>query len=392
MSEKRPFICYAAPSFAVANDFRFAHKQCPGLVEHGFRVCYFAQSGSDREEIMNGVEIIPLKKEKSKLKQALLPWKILPRLLKKKCDAYHLSNAEMMPIAILLKIITRRRIVFDFREDYVEFVKFKPYLKGPLGWLGVAVTRAMVWLICKSMDGVIFGDEGVQESYPEIPKSRWIIMHHFPLLSIFKPNHIPYRDRKYHLVYLGTMSETGGIFVMLEAIEKLKEKYPRIKVLLIGEPVVYIAERFYKFVEEKKLNDIITITGKVPYRQVPELLSQAKVGLIGLKNFVKFHKQSATKLFEYMTQAIPCVSVDLPPERRFMESGKHGFLVPIENPEAMADAVYKIITDDSLGEKMSGNAYEHLLENGYYAEKESDVLAEFYRSILGRSRRKLCED
>jgi glycosyltransferase involved in cell wall biosynthesis len=315
----------------------------------------------------------------------MVPWKILIKLLKQKCDAYHFSNAEMMPIALLLKVISRRRLVFDFREDYIEFVRLKPYFKGPLKWFAVSVTRMMVWLICKSMDGIIFGDEGVQESYPKVSKTRQMFIHHFPLLSIFKPNPISYTDRKYHLVYLGTMSETGGIFVMLGAISKLKQKFPQLKVLLIGEPVIYIADRFNKYIDDNKLNDTIIITGKTPYRNVPELLSQAKVGLIGLKDLPKFHKQSATKLFEYMSQSIPCVSVDLPPERRFMISGEHGFLVPPEDPDAMAEAVLKIISDDALGLEMARKANDHFLKQGYYAEKEIDKLADFYRNMLRRS-------
>jgi len=381
-------ICYVAPSFDFEIDYRFARKQCPGLVESGFDVNYFVQAEKDVD--FKGVKIVAIKREKNKFKKILLPWKLLIRLLRYPCDAYHLSNAEMLPIALILKLLTRRRVVFDFREDYIEYVRMKPYLKGPFKWFAVGTSRALVWLVCKSTDGVVFGDEGVMENYPSIPSKRRMIVHHFPLLSIFGPNPIPFRERKYDVVYLGTMSKTGGIFIMLEAVALLKKRCKNLKVLFVGQPVPYVEKQFYDFVREYELGDIIEVTGKVPYPRVPELLEQTKVGLIGLTNLWKFHKQSATKLFEYMAKGVPCVSVDLPPERRFMVSDQQGYFVPPEDPEAMADAIYKIVSDPELGERLSKNARDHLVRKGYYGEKETDSLAEFYNYILAQPRRRLC--
>lgn len=388
IAERMPRICYVAPSFDFENDYRFARKQCPGLVESGFDVDYFVQA--EKNVDFQGVKIVALKREQNKIKKMLLPWRLLVGLLKHPCDAYHLSNAEMLPIALILKLFTRRRVVFDFREDYIEYVRMKPYFKGPLKWFAVGVARALVWMVCKSLDGLVFGDEGVQESYPKIPSERQIFVHHFPLLSIFGPNPIPFQERKYDVVYLGTMSRTGGIFVMLEAVALLKKRYKKLKVLFVGQPVRYIEQQFYDFVREHELEDTIEVTGKVPYPEVPELLEQTKVGLIGLTNLRKFHKQSATKLFEYMAKGVPCVSVDLPPERRFMVSDQQGYFVPPEDPAAMADAIYKILSDTDLGERLSKNAREHLVEQGYYGENEKDILAEFYNYILAQPRRRLC--
>jgi len=386
--QKCRHICYVAPSFDFVDDYRFARKQCPGLVESGFDVSYFVQGEEDVD--FKGVKIIAIKPEKNKAKKVLLPWKLLVRLLRYPCDAYHLSNAEMLPIAVILKIFTRRRVIFDFREDYVEYTRLKPYFQGFLNPIVVGIAQAFVWTICKYMDGIVFGDEGVQENYTTIPGSRQTFVHHFPLLSIFKPNPIAFSDRKYDVVYLGTMSKTGGIFVMLEAMAILKKRNKDFKALLIGQPAVYVEDEFYKFVNENDLQDTVEITGKVPYEQVPELLNHAKVGLIGLTNLPKFHKQSAAKLFEYMTKGIPCVSVDLPPERRFMESGQQGYFVPTEEPEAMADAVYKILSDPEEGKRMSENARNHLVKQGYYGEKEMESLADFYNHILTRPRRRFC--
>lgn len=383
---RKPRICFVAPSFVLETDFRFAHKQCPGLAKHGFEVSYFVQSDLDE---FQGVRILGLNHEKSKFKKILAPWKLLGRLLRQPCEAYHFGTVEMLPVALVLKLLSRRRVVFDSHEDFVEFVRLKPYIKGVSEWILVQVARVLVWLACKSLDAVIFGDEGVEESYPPIPSDRRLLFHHFPLLSAFGPSPIAFADRKYDMVYTGPLSKWKGAFEMLECIRLLRDRCGSIRVLFVGEPVEYIKKDFYEFIREKNLEDSVEITGRVPYARVPELLDQCKVGLIALHDMEKFRRQSCTKLFEYMAKRIPCVSVDLPPERRFMVDGEHGLFVPPQDPEAMAEAVWKIISDPQLGDAMGERARGHLVERGYYAEKEMEDLVRFYEYILAQPRRSL---
>lgn len=102
----------------------------------------------------------------------------------------------------------------------------------------------------------------------------------------------------------------------------------------------------------------------------------------------KFQVNIATKMFEYMASGTPVVSVDLPPERRFIVEGKHGYLVTCEDDIAMAEAIHKILSDPDLGHEMSQNCRKDLLENGYYAEQEIYRLDEFY-GFLNANRKKI---
>lgn len=384
-TNSRGSICYAAPSFSLETDYRFAHKQCPGLADQGFNVSYFVQAIDAGE--FKGVRIFPVETLNTKLKQVLLPWKMLSRLLKHPCDAYHLSTVEMLPVALVLKMITRKRVVFDFREDYVEFVRLKPYLHGPLKFALVELTRLLVWMVCKTMDGVVFGDEAVRDDLPQVPPDRQVFVHHFPLLSMYGENTIPFKDRKYDVVHTGALQERKGAFDILEAIRLLRGKHERLRVLLVGEPLPYIRKQFSELIERYDLGECIEITGRIPYEKVAPLLDNCKVGLISLHNVLKYRKQSSTKLFEYLAKGIPCVSVDLVPERRFLVSGKHGHLVPCQNPEAMAKAVYKILSNPQLGQKMASECRKHSVEEGYYGEMEMDSVAEFYDYVLMHRRR-----
>jgi hypothetical protein len=43
-------------------------------------------------------------------------------------------------------------------------------------------------------------------------------------------------ERKYGIVFLGTMSRTSGIFVILNALKIIKQTNPQFKCLFIGKP------------------------------------------------------------------------------------------------------------------------------------------------------------
>ena len=64
------------------------------------------------------------------------------------------------------------------------------------------------------------------------------------------------------------MSETGGIFVMLEAIRRLRKLNSSLKALFVGQPADYIKDKFWDFFRKNNLQDSIEVTGKLPYREI----------------------------------------------------------------------------------------------------------------------------
>lgn len=208
--------------------------------------------------------------------------------------------------------------------------------------------------------------------------------------SMFPQTPTPWPTRKYDLVFLGTMSATSGTFVILEAIKQLTARFPSLKCLFIGLPGEEIRAKAFEFVEQNNLTDNVVFTGRLPYSEIPNLLADCKIGLIGLVDLPKFHKNIATKMFEYMACGIPVVSSDLPPERKYIIPGKCGYLIPPEDSTAMAEAIAKILSDSELGNEMSAFCCQHMAEKKYYAENEIEKLAEFYACLLNYPRELLC--
>jgi glycosyltransferase involved in cell wall biosynthesis len=381
-----------APDLSIAyvsvvhplHDHRFLYKQCSGLVRHGFAVDYYVRH--DKETVLQGVQIQPLQPATHRLSRFSGTFALLPRLVRRRYAAYHMVDPELLPLGILLKALTRRRVVFDAHEDYVDFMRHKHYLPGPLGRFFSLGLRGVLDLSSRMLDGFVFADEGTASLFKRMASERKPMFYNFPLRSMFPEQPAEWDSRRYDTVFLGTMSGTSGTWVILEAIQKLKTRHPAVRCLFIGTPEPEMKERVLAFVRENGLSENVEFTGRLPHADVPRLLQQCKIGLIGLLDLPKFHRNIATKLFEYMASGIPVVSSDLPPERRFITAGDCGEFFTPGDSTGMAAAIDRILSEPGRGQAMSVSARERMVRENYFAEGEIERLARFYRWLLSESK------
>ena len=370
------------------HDHRFLYKQCKGLADNGFDVEYYVKT--EKDCVVNNVKIIALKEHSNRLKRFLSDFSILPRLIKGRYNAVHLVDPELLPIGILLKLLTKSVIVFDAHEDYVSFMSHKHYLPSFLTAAFSAGVKFILHLSSLVLDGFVFADEVTEKEFKRLPNTRKILFRNFPLLSLFPNDPENWTERKYDVAFVGTMSRTSGTFVMLEAINTVKDKYPALKCLFIGQPGDEIKHKVEEYIKQINLDKHIEFTCRVPHSDVPNLLQQCRIGLIGLLDMPKFHKNIAAKMFEYLACGMPIVSSDLPPERKYIVSGEHGYLVPPGDSAAMAEAISKILSNPELGRKISKACRRYMLDKGYFAENEVEKLVKFYEYLLAHRRRPLC--
>jgi hypothetical protein len=96
-------------------DTRIFQKEAKTLKEAGYKVVLIAQH--EKEEIVDGIKIIPLKKSKNRFWRIVDDWKLLQKALREKANIYHFHDPELIPFIILLKIRTEAKIIYDVHED-----------------------------------------------------------------------------------------------------------------------------------------------------------------------------------------------------------------------------------------------------------------------------------
>ncbi len=88
-----------------------------------------------------------------------------------------------------------------------------------------------------------------------------------------------------------------------------------------------------------------------------------------------------TVLLEAAASGRPIVTTDTPGCRDVVKDGLNGFLVPPDEPRALADALYQLITDPSLRDRMGAAGRQLILDKYTTAHVNSATLG-VYRSIL----------
>ena len=80
----------------------------------------------------------------------------------------------------------------------------------------------------------------------------------------------------------------------------------------------------------------------------------------------------------------PIVTTDVPGCREFIRSGVEGFVVPPDDPLALADALQKLATDPELRQRQGRAARARVL-SGYTEKQVTDTVVNLYQTALGQS-------
>jgi len=163
--------------------------------------------------------------------------------------------------------------------------------------------------------------------------------------------HDPQKENVYYpcLGMVARIDGRKGHEQALGALVKLKEKYPKAGLVVIGSgpkssEILELSKRY-------GINDSVIFKGQIPEKAVYE----------NLLSFDVFLLPSITEAFpltviEAMACGIPVVATDVGGLPEIIESGENGILVPYGNILLLAEAVDMIMKDVKLREKIQINS------------------------------------
>ena len=147
------------------------------------------------------------------------------------------------------------------------------------------------------------------------------------------------------LLFIGRLEERKNIVGIIKTFEILKEKYniPH-KLILAGQPG-YNYENSKIKIRNSKFRDEIIETGYVSKKEKNELLNNAEVFL-----FPTFYEGFGLPILEAQAAGVPVIASKNSsiPE----VAGDSAILVNPRKPEKMAEAVWKVLSDNNLRESL----------------------------------------
>ena len=176
----------------------------------------------------------------------------------------------------------------------------------------------------------------------------------------------------------GTLLEWKGHHVFLEAARRVMDKVPNARAFVVGEA----PERGRAYREElDRLVERLGITDRVIFagfrEDVPELMQLLQVVVHASVTPEPFGRVIA----EAMAMGKPVVATSAGGPLEIVEDGATGYLVGADEPEAMARAIIRLLTDPAGADRIGRRGHETVVAR-FSAEAHARTVEQVYAEVL----------
>lgn len=358
-------ISSAHPAF----DVRIFHKECVSLAKAGYDVSLVVTH--DKEEVVDGVKIVPLPKSKGRLHRMLVKTKIArKKAFELDCDIYHLHDPELMPVALKLKK-KGKIVVFDAHEDFPKQLIGKPYLNKFVSKLLSKIFVKYEKFVCSKLDTIVTATPVIRDKFLEF-NARSLDVNNFPILDEFTTQ-TEWKDRKNEVCYLGGISKIRGIQELIKGMEGA----PAVTLNLAGtfnESSVY--DEVIKYEGWKNTNFL----GQVNRNQLAAILASSKAGIVTFHGVPNHVDAQPNKMFEYMSAGIPIITSNFPMWKEVVEKNNCGICINPMDPKELSEAIVLLLKDDAKAQEMGLNGIKAVKEK-YNWDVEKYKLNKLYLDL-----------
>ena len=109
-----------------------------------------------------------------------------------------------------------------------------------------------------------------------------------------------------HILLTGNLGEAQGIDLIVEAAYRLKEKYPRLRWILVGEG--RSRKELEQLVKDRGMEEVVLFPGRFPASVMPALIARADASLLTLKKEPIFAITVPNRLQSYMACGKPILA------------------------------------------------------------------------------------
>ncbi len=165
-----------------------------------------------------------------------------------------------------------------------------------------------------------------------------------------------------------------GLQYLIEALKLVTKKNPDVKLILTGDGVLF--PKITKLVHELGLSGNVVFKGSVPFDDLPRIINSASMCVLP-----SLMEGMPRALLEVMACGKPVVSCDIPGINDVITHNKNGLLVPPRNSLALAEAIFTLLREKDLQQKLGQNARQLMFEK-YSWRMVNDRIEKVYSEAI----------
>ena len=361
-------------------DKRVFHKEAKSLAKAGHEILSITPSEHPVEPV-DGIrfEVIPPAHSlKGRLRSVL---RLIAKGRRAQADAYLAVEPESWVAALVLKMLTGRKVVFDVHEHIPSsFANFFPSLLRPAI---ERVTAFMMRLFARFTDHIILTKMSLDEPFEGLSVPRTLVLNtnhlQAPCAGIPDDLKQAYGARP-TIIHQGIFGDVRGSYQLLDAMEIVAREIPDVKCILLGKYMYGDEAQFRDAIERRGLAPFIDMIAEVPFDRVPPYIAVSRVGLILFQPIGLGHTLGMPhKMFDYMREGVPLIAPSFAVEiRRIVEESHSGLLVEVTDPKDIARAILHLLRNEDEARQLGQNGramVEAKYHWGYDEQRLLDVFA-----------------
>ena len=317
----------------------------------------------------------------------LLFWTVLFSALRRRPDVIHAHMHEGALIALVVGRLLGIPMIFDFQGSLTgemmdhNFLHQGSIFYRPLRWLEKAIDRGSPVILTSSRNAqqVLVNQFGCRPEkihtvpdcvdaggfYPPTQDEQAALARRKTILGIAAERRV--------VVYLGLLADYQGTDALLEAAVHLVQQRKDVHFLIMGFPAV---DKYQNKAIQLGVDDHITFTGKIPYRQAREFLALGDIAVAP--------KLSATegsgKILNYMAMGLPTATFDMPVSREYL--GDLGIYAKPADPLSLAQALHEGLFNDK--HNSTGRDLRRIAKERFSWDRAADTILEAYHTVCLR--------
>jgi len=186
----------------------------------------------------------------------------------------------------------------------------------------------------------------------------------------------PDKKKSDQIIFLGRLAQNKGVDYLVKAMPKVLAKLPNTKLLICGEGEE--KEHLVKLINKLGIEKSVTFYGTLTFDKLVELYYTST--LFVMSSISRLEAFGIVQL-EAMACSTAVVCTDIPGPNAVMEPEKSGLIAKPRDPDSLADAMLKLLSDPEKAREM-GRYGRTLVETKYNWSTIADHIISFYEEAL----------
>ena len=246
------------------------------------------------------------------LRRFFAPWKIFLIARKVSPDIFMIATHELLYVALLLKMLSGCRIIYDVQENYYWNILYTPAFPLLLKPFIAFYVRGKEILSARFVDHFLLAEKGYEQEL-KFPGNRYTVIENKVSLQCGERERPDFnlQSRPINLIFSGTIAETTGVFTAIDLAVKLHVIDDRIRLTIIGFcSQRRVLEKIRLLIRPRPFITLITRDAPIPHAEIFDHIRRSDFGLVTYQINPSTMNSIPTKVYEYLGFKLPILLVN----------------------------------------------------------------------------------